>query len=110
MNWKERKYLKEVMKKVKEDLSKKHGGINWDPQKKTHCITYKGIIAAQSDFNYHINMYDAKTKKRIAHLACTVYRTKRGLKKDIRHIKNLSKMLKERDEVYVESETETTDS
>lgn len=110
MNWKERKYLKEVMKKVKEDLSKKHGGINWEPKKKTHCVTYKGIIAAQSEINYHINMYDAKTKKRIAHLACTAYRTKRGLKKDIMYIKNLSKTLKERDEGYVESETETTDS
>lgn len=103
MNWKDHKYLKEVKKKVMEDLSKKYGGINFEPRKKTHCVTYKGIIAAQSEINYHINMYDAKTKKHIAHLACTVYRTKRGLKKDIDAMQRLKEITKKMEKKYAEN-------
>lgn len=81
--------------------------LNRKAKGKLYRITYKGITAEQSEINYHINMWDAKTGKRLGHLACTERRTKRGLKKDIRFMIKLGKMLKERDEKYAEGETET---
>ena len=81
--------------------------LNRKNKERLHLITYKGITAEQSNINYHINMWDAKTGKRLGHLACTEPRTKRGLKKDIRFMVKLGKMLNERDEKYDESETKT---
>ena len=75
--------------------------------KKGICVTHKGIIATQSEINYHINLWDAKTGKYIGHLACTERRTKQELKKDIEAMLRLKEITKKMEKKYAENETKT---